>query len=169
MKIRNGFVTNSSSSSFIIAFQNEDEIESSVRKAILEYPPTHCIWGEMTIEDVISGATHYALNGIAKGKTSLEEIEKILTREFKAQARWALYYNTKIFLEDDGSYLNSKEYKTKEKEFVGNRVKEVMEKLKGKDYIFYASFSDNDGCIGSYIEHEIAPNMKETVCVFSHH
>ena len=141
MKIRKGFVTNSSSSSFIIAFKDRDAAEESVRKAIEKNPPLDFSWSGLSEEEMIKKTITYMMNGIEDGITSLEEIKTALKDE----------------------------YKQKEQKFIEEQMAEIMPKLENMGLITYPSFSDNDGCIGSYIEHTIAPSLEETLCSFSHH
>ena len=169
MKIRRGFVTNSSSSSFIIAFNSEDEIDDVIRNAVTNSAPEADCWTHMTDEEFAEHAITYALREIKDEKVTLEEVKQILVEEFQSRARWELYYSTRRYYTDRGEYLNSEEYKKKEREFVEEHVKDAMASLKNKKYISYASFSDNDGCIGSYLEHNLIPYLEETVCSFNHH
>lgn len=169
MKIRHGFVTNSSSSSFIIAFNNGEEIDDIIRNAVQNSAPEADRWTHMTDEEFAERAITYALREIRDEQVTLEKVKEILTEEFESRARWELYYSTRRYYSDRGEYLNSVEYKNKEKAFVEEHVNDAMKKLQGKDYIAYASFSDNDGCIGSYLEHNLIPYLEETVCSFNHH
>ena len=166
MKIRNGFVTNSSSSSFIIAFKDRDAAEESVRKAIEKNPPLDFSWSGLSEEEMIEKTITYMMNGIEDVITSLEEIKTALKDELESRARWKFFYSTRNF---DFNYLETDEYKQKEQKFIEEQMAEIMPKLESMGLITYPSFSDNDGCIGSYIEHTIAPSLEETLCSFSHH
>lgn len=166
MKIRNGFVTNSSSSSFIIAFKDRSEAKESIRKAIEENPPRDYSWSGLTEEEMIEKTIEYMMRGIDDGAISIENIKIELVDELKSRARWKFFYSTRNF---DYEYLDTDEYKEKEQKYIEERMAELLPKLENMGFLTYPSFSDNDGCIGSYIEHTIAPSLKETLCSFSHH
>ena len=168
MKIRYGFVTNSSSSSFVIAFKSKADIESDVRKIFDDVPFCEDVRG-MTREDATETAMQWVLNAVKRDKISRTELKKILKEEFSSRARWIYYYNTNNFPRLGREYLNSAEYKKLEKEYVAKRMEEVLNLLDGKSYIVYTSFSDNDGCIGSYLEHDAIPLANNTICSFNHH
>ena len=106
MKIRNGFVTNSSSSSFIIAFKDRNEAKESIRKAIKENPPRDYSWSGLTEKEMIEKTIEYMMRGIDDGAISIEDIKIELVDELKSRARWKFFYSTRNF---DYEYLDTDE------------------------------------------------------------
>ena len=165
MKIRNGFVTNSSSSSFIIAYKSEEELNKDIEK-VLEKEPFDMSYSHLSCGDLESKAREYILNGIKNGVMSKEEILKELKEEFESEARWKFFYSKRQW---NFEYLESDEYKNKETEYVNEMIKMIEKELEGMGFVSYASFADEDGSIGSYAEHHAVPSLNGTIRRFSHH
>ena len=172
MKIRNGFVTNSSSSSFIVAFNNKSTIENDIDEILSRYTEENfdTSYFRCTFEDFIRNVKSVLMCSIKRDVISAKELRKILTEEFSHVAKWKYYYDTSYFTSKNGKeYLQSDEYKKLSNDFVKKHVSEIMKKLEGKSYIVYTSFSDNDGALGSFMEHDLMPYAKNTVHSFNHH
>ena len=168
MKVRCGFVTNSSSSSFVVVFKNENTIEKEVDEIFKKCP---CDYGydSITDEEIVAFAKEELLEDAKKYRVTLEELCDILRKEFARLARRKYYYETRKFLNDDGEYLESNEYKSLANAYIEEEMNKVLKKIKTNEYIVYTSFADDDGVIGSYMEHTVMPSAKNTIHSFSHH
>lgn len=168
MKVRYGFVTNSSSSSFVIAFKDKNAIAEDVEHIFANCPCDFSI-GAMTSEEIVEHAKANLLRDIERDHITIKELRKKLREEFSMTARRIYYYNTRKFYTEGREYLESDEYKKLANDYIESEMAKVLKQLEGKDYVVYTSFSDNDGCIGSYMEHDVMPRAKNTICSFSHH
>ena len=159
MKIRCDYVTNSSSSSFIVGFKSENDIDSQLKESMVKCDSIY------KYDEV--------LRDIKKHRITKEYALEI----FKDEVRWSV----KFYLEDSyedklGGYTNFEKWIEKEenkKEFddaVNSKIDELYKRFKEKiddcEYLAEVEYCDHtDGDL----EHDIMPYLDCTIKRFSHH
>ena len=154
MKIRTDFVTNSSSSSFILGFKDESCIEFVLQK---EYTGRHY---DRILKDVRKGliskeeAIREYINNVGSWIDTCAYIEKNIIHD-----------NTSIFdwLQNDDNYSKYEEIKTQLNKDKIEKFKEDLEEYNCFSEVEYSDHYDSE------LEHEIMPNLNCTIRRFSHH
>lgn len=165
MKIRNGFVTNSSSSSFILAFEDEDSI-SKLRDTefAVDYP--------MHIDELIKECnsskyrkTREEIDFIIADELGdwdwqlIEKYENVIKKENPGIGNWECYMKA----QKDPRYLEEMHKKN-------SVIKDSISKTLDKNSV-YVRVNHGDGGEGEdgVLEHKILPYLACTVKRFSHH
>lgn len=159
MKIRSDFVTNSSSSSFIVAFRKGESIEDTIRK---EYNGEYA---DELIED---------LNRAVRPATSMSDEEKEDLFEFLADEAWWKAYKEEE--ERFDTLREAFEWRRAHPEESEKRVKEIQQELydqvirdmERSDRVAIVEYEDHTDS-GSALEHEIMPRLSCTLYRISHH
>lgn len=159
MKIRNDYVTNSSSSSFIVGFKSENDIDSQLKESMAKCDSIY------RYDEV--------LRDIKNHKITKEYALEI----FKDEVRWDVeFYLENSYERKLGGYTSFKKWikkKENKKAFddaINSKVDELYKRFKEKiddcEYLAeveYCDHSDGD------LEHEIMPYLDCTIKRFSHH
>ena len=155
MKKRSGFVTNSSSSSFILGFSNSDSIANELK----DIKNTECYKAIL-------------LDCIEKDKMTLENALRLY--EMELENGWMGYFLLQDFmLENDyksSEYEkaeNSPEFRKKLNKAFDEKIEEFKEKCKGKEVFVSLMYSD-DYEMNAMLEH-LTYNINACVAAFSHH
>lgn len=146
MKIRTDFVTNSSSSSFILGFKDEDSIKCIVDELSM--------LSEEEKEEVISNIEN---NIISKEKAA----------EFFVENQWTSNweFNGKRYWDLTKEEIHSKEYE----KFIEDKKNELKNDLMNKMGDKIISLVKYDDCVNSMMEHEVMPSLSCTIETISHH
>ena len=146
MKIRTDFVTNSSSSSFILGFKDEDSIKCIVDELSM--------LSEEEKEEVISNIEN---NIISKEKAAEFFIENQWTSNWE--------FNGKRYWDLTKEEIHSKEYE----KFIEDKKNELKNDLMDKMGDKIISLVKYDDCVNSMMEHEVMPSLSCTIETISHH
>lgn len=170
MKCRNDFVTNSSSSSFLIGFKNKDEGIDTISKMVEDF-------GSRYINQLLS-------DFIDAESFSKESMKEIFYHDLKSIATWDLdtTWEGWHFAESDfqknwlnnhpgasfKDYFQSEERANKIQELVEDELIKLRKLIEDCGYLVKLEYEDHDK-VGSELEHYILPNQPFVKKIFSHH
>lgn len=171
MKVRTDYVTNSSSSSFILAFKDKEDGLVQIEAL------NHC-FGSDYVKQL--KADFAAAEPIA-----FDDIEAHCKSDFEDDAYYVVCYGgggwwsseketfrSKWEADHPGAsyadFYNSKECQNKLLRLTNQYAAKLIEKIGERRYLVELEYEDHTN-IGSELEHHILPNCKFTVQSFSHH
>ena len=152
-KIRNGFVTNSSSSSFILGFKDED----SIAKTLAD--DNTCGYFETIYQDCL--------------EAEKMDIETMLNN-CRESIYWEVFYDLKYDLEDKMDwnkvyeFIETEEYKNLVKEETDRRIEILRKDAESKSVFVNVEYEDHS-VEGSDLEHDIVPYLDCCLKVFNNH
>lgn len=152
MKIRKGFVTNSSSSSFILGFTSEENIKKELEAEDLKE------YFDEVLEDVMRAT-----------KLTKDEVLEGYSKEIYYDTLWELEDRLDVPYDKKFEIRETKEFQEKLNKAITDRVSELEEDMKGYSVFVEINYSDNDGLMYSTLEHHVAPNMNCCLAAISHH
>jgi hypothetical protein len=166
MKIRSDFVTNSSSSSFILSFKDED----SIYKTLKEQFPTDIENGWSAGE---FGYLHQLLNDIENAdRLTKEDLVEIILDE-SWHIRWEIEERLKrrehMSREEVSDYFNTDEGKKVLERAYQEQIDKVMSIIGDNKVIVQVEHGDGGDGEDGVLEHEILPSLDCTAKRFSHH
>lgn len=152
-KVRNGFVTNSSSSSFILGFKDEDSIAKTLADddtyGYFETIYHDCLEAEkMDIETMLNNC--------------------------RESIYWEVFYDLKYDLEDKMDwnkvyeFIETEEYKNLVKEETDRRIEILRKDAESKSVFVNVEYEDHS-VEGSDLEHDIVPYLDCCLKVFNNH
>ena len=165
MKYRADYVTNSSSSSFILSFKNDESIWKDLKAQF----PKNIMPGWSAGQD---GYFYQLYKEIKSGL----RLTKNDVRELVKNEKWYIAWELEDELEEKGmSYWDVKDFlKTPEgqkqiEEACEKKFNEIMEKIGDDKVIVKVNHGDGGHGEDGALEHEILPTLDCTAVRFSHH
>lgn len=156
MKIRSDYVTNSSSSSFILGFTSEENIYDEL---ISGFPK----WAENYLGIVCRDVQ-------SEKHLNKDEVIAKAREEFQWDARWIVrdrYKRThRCRYSEAWDYVETDEGMSEVEAEVKRYVDNIIKNMDGKSVFVEVEYDDH---CNSELEHEIMPKVKSTVVRFSHH
>ena len=167
MKIRTDYVTNSSSSSFILSFKDEN----SIQKTLEDQFPKNIERGWSAGED---GYLSQLLSEIGEAdRLTNDDIKKLVEYEEEWDIRWKLrdILEEKMGMSysESNDYLDSPEGQKMINEKLSEEIKDVIDEIGDNKVIVQVEHGDGGEGEDGMLEHEILPNLDCTVIRFSHH
>lgn len=165
-KIRNDFVTNSSSSSFILAFDSKEMGQYEIEDLTHKYGSNYI---QILLED-FNSAEPIPIDSLKDYlKDEIDDViyDRLCWRTSNRKTYRERWYESHPEARR-GDFENSPEFKTEAEKISNEFMSKFMTILGDRSYIVELEYGDHSP-VGSQLEHEILPNADFVVEWFSHH
>lgn len=156
MKIRTDYVTNSSSSSFILGFTNEDNIDYELISGFPKWATNYFL----TVSRDVQSAK----------RLNKDDVIEQAREEFLWDARWNVrdkyQRNHRCSYGEAWDYIETVDGRSEVKAEIDRYVNNIIEDMNGKSVFVEVEYDDS---INGELEHDIMPQVKSTIVRFSHH
>lgn len=156
MKIRTDFVTNSSSSSFILGFTSKENIGRELGD---HFPTTYPEALGRVYKDVLEADPLTPEDIINRVSDSLE-----WEKEYELINRYKLYQN--MSYKNAWDYVNSENGKSEVEKLVEKELDDVRNALLGNSYFVEVEYEDHEY---PDLEHDVMPYVQPLIYRISHH
>lgn len=171
MKVRTDYVTNSSSSSFILAFKSKEDGLNQIEAMTHQF-------GSDYVEQLKADFS-------AAEPISPDEIKTHCMKDFKSDACYIMdcgeggwwstqkeTFESKWMAEHPGAsyrdYYKSKEYQDELLRLTDQYAADLIKRIGDRSYLVELEYEDHTD-VGSALEHDILPDCEFTIKRFSHH
>lgn len=165
MKIRTDYVTNSSSSSFILSFKDEKSIQKTLEEQFPKYVESGWSAGD-------EGYLCQLLSEISEADRLTRDDIKELVKDESWSIRWELEDKLErkgMSYSEAMDFLETNEGQKMIDDACEKQIKSVMDKIGTDKVVVEVEHGDGGEGEDGMLEHEILPNLDCTVIRFSHH
>lgn len=152
MKYRSDFVTNSSSSSFIVVFKNKEDMEKQKLKMFTQYPE----YVSVVFKDILS----------EECRKTYTEILKEYKEHLKYSASYTIRYEMPQYWGKPYDWQFTDEFKKIEKEYIEEQIEKFKKEVNHRGIFSLVTYDDH---VYSELEHDIMPRMPFVYKVLSNH
>lgn len=181
MKIRSDFVTNSSSSSFILAFKDKEDGINQITKK-LSYNPKALSEvlrdfnkaKPINFEKFINSENPEDFEGYEEYEEIIANIEEEISNNLLCNKNgwddsdFVKEWKKKNPKEKSWHIYDSFEYKETMKQLMDKEIKKFLKSIKNTPYVVELEYEDHSQ-IGSELEHNILPNCEFVYKIFNYH